>query len=230
MVDPAGSWRRNAGQYWERILASFPQGSCGDRDPVDCFSAEQFIKHVFMDSDTQLAVLSFVPELPESNPLSLEEAERAADRVGLPDGDGCRHGGDGSLHVGRQLEPKQIVGAARLGFVPGADALVAQTQVAAIEPHPRFSQPRLTFLHRPFPLRGGHRVAAAKITLDEPGLPVRFGRLPDREDPQRHRVPGPVRMHPHRQRNRVGAHGESSHGVNGLFPRRLLPAEEGVHG
>jgi hypothetical protein len=76
MVDPAGAWRANAGRYWERILASFPQGSCGDRDPVDCFSAEQFIKHVFLDSDTQLAVLSFVPELPERNPLSLEEAER----------------------------------------------------------------------------------------------------------------------------------------------------------
>jgi hypothetical protein len=76
MVDPAGAWRANAGRYWERILASFPQGSCGDRDPVDCFSAEQFIKHVFLDSDTELAVLSFVPELPERNPLSLEEAER----------------------------------------------------------------------------------------------------------------------------------------------------------
>jgi hypothetical protein len=76
MVDPAGAWRANAGRYWERILESFPQGSCGERDPVDCFSAEQFIKHVFLDSDTELAVLSFVPELPERNPLSLEEAER----------------------------------------------------------------------------------------------------------------------------------------------------------
>jgi hypothetical protein len=73
MVDPAGKWRANAGQYWERILASFPQGSCDDADPVDCFSAD---KHVFLDSDTRLAVLSFVPELPESNPLSLEEGER----------------------------------------------------------------------------------------------------------------------------------------------------------
>ena len=35
MVDPAGKWRANAGQYWEQILASFPQGSCGDADPVD---------------------------------------------------------------------------------------------------------------------------------------------------------------------------------------------------
>ena len=76
MVDPAGKWRTNAGKYWEQILSHFPQGACGDHDPVDCFSAEQFIKHVFMDSDTDLAVLSFVPELPERNPLSLKEADR----------------------------------------------------------------------------------------------------------------------------------------------------------
>jgi uncharacterized protein len=76
MVDPTGAWRENAGRYWEEALASFPHGSCGERDPVDCFSAERFIKHVFLDSDTDLAVISFVPELPERNPLSLEEAER----------------------------------------------------------------------------------------------------------------------------------------------------------
>ena len=76
MVDPTGGWRENAGRYWEDVLASFPHGSCGERDPVDCFAAERFIKHVFLDSDTELAVLSFVPELPERNPLSLEEAER----------------------------------------------------------------------------------------------------------------------------------------------------------
>lgn len=76
MVDPTGAWRQNAGRYWEDVLASFPHGACGERDPVDCFAAERFIKHVFLDSDTELAVLSFVPELPERNPLSLEEAER----------------------------------------------------------------------------------------------------------------------------------------------------------
>ena len=47
MVDPAGAWRSSAGKYWEQIFASFPQGSCVDEDPVDCFSAEKFIKHVF---------------------------------------------------------------------------------------------------------------------------------------------------------------------------------------
>ncbi len=66
MVDPAGAWRSSAGKYWEQILANFPQASCRDEDPVDCFSAEKFIKHVFMDSDTDLAVLSFVPEFPKT--------------------------------------------------------------------------------------------------------------------------------------------------------------------
>ena len=50
-----------------QALARFPQGSGGERDPVDCFSAEQYIKHVFLDSDTDLAVLSFVPT-PERQP------------------------------------------------------------------------------------------------------------------------------------------------------------------
>ena len=76
MVDPTGEWRANAGRYWERGPGELPAGALRRADPVDCFSAEQFIKHVFLDSDTELAVLSFVPELPEHNPLSLEEAER----------------------------------------------------------------------------------------------------------------------------------------------------------
>ncbi|HEX2475877.1 MAG TPA: hypothetical protein VHK01_14090, partial [Lacipirellulaceae bacterium] len=86
MVDPAGAWRSSAGKYWEQIFANDPQGSCGEDDPVDCWSAERFIKHVFMDSDTDVAVLSFVPDLPENNPLSLEEADRVRVLVKQMDG------------------------------------------------------------------------------------------------------------------------------------------------
>jgi hypothetical protein len=77
MVDVAGAWRRRPeGRQWERALAGFPQGSCGEADPVACFSAERFVKEVFVDSDTRIAVLSFVPGLPEDNPLSIAEALR----------------------------------------------------------------------------------------------------------------------------------------------------------
>src|SRR6187431_1168760 len=76
MVDPTGAWRSSAGKYYAQIFARDRQGHCGEEDPVACFSADRYIKHIFMDSDTDVAVLSFVPELPENNPLSLEEADR----------------------------------------------------------------------------------------------------------------------------------------------------------
>jgi predicted TIM-barrel fold metal-dependent hydrolase len=77
MVDVNGAWRgRRGSKGWEGALASFPQGSCGEADPVACFSADRFVKEVFVDSDTQIAVLSFVPGLPEDNPLTVAEALR----------------------------------------------------------------------------------------------------------------------------------------------------------
>jgi uncharacterized protein len=82
MIDVQGAWRQRPGaQQWERALKSFPQGSCGEGDPVACFSADRFIKEVFIDSDTQIAVLSFVPGLPEDNPLTMEEANRTRELI-----------------------------------------------------------------------------------------------------------------------------------------------------
>ncbi len=86
MVDPDGPWRRNAGRGFVGALRRFPQGSCGEADAADCYSADMFIKEVFMDSDTDLAVMSFVPSPPETNPLSLREAARAARLVEQLDG------------------------------------------------------------------------------------------------------------------------------------------------
>jgi uncharacterized protein len=86
LVDPTGAWRKSAGKYWAEAFAGDPQARCGEEDPVACFSAEKYIKHVFMDSDTDVAVLSFVPELPENNPLSMEEADRVRVLVNQLDG------------------------------------------------------------------------------------------------------------------------------------------------
>lgn len=76
LVDPQGPWRRNAGRGFERVLAWWPQGACGEADPTDCYGAEHFIKEIFLDSDTDLAVLSFVPAPEQYNPLTLKEADR----------------------------------------------------------------------------------------------------------------------------------------------------------
>ena len=75
MVDPQGSWRNNAGRAFERILAWWPQGSCGAPDPTDCYDVDHFIREVFLDSETDLAVLSFVPAPEPYNPLSAKEAD-----------------------------------------------------------------------------------------------------------------------------------------------------------
>ncbi len=71
-VNPKGGWRRwnNA---WNYILRFVPQAGCGD-GPVECSSVEHFIREIFLDSDTDMAVLSAVPAAPEDNPLSTEEA------------------------------------------------------------------------------------------------------------------------------------------------------------
>lgn len=71
-VNPKGSWRR-WDNHWTYTLRFFPQAECGE-DAIACFSAEHFIREVFLDSDTTMAVLSAVPAAPEDNPLSIEEA------------------------------------------------------------------------------------------------------------------------------------------------------------
>ena len=85
MVDPTGAWRSNHGRYWEEMLAGFPQARCGEADPVDCFAADYYVREIFENSDTDVAVLSFVPETPEANPLNPKEAMRTRTLVGRMD-------------------------------------------------------------------------------------------------------------------------------------------------
>jgi predicted TIM-barrel fold metal-dependent hydrolase len=73
-VAPERPWR-GRDRSWERTLRGFPFADCGLPEPLECFSARQFVKEVFVDSDTALAVLSFVPEPDrDAAPLRIEEA------------------------------------------------------------------------------------------------------------------------------------------------------------
>jgi predicted TIM-barrel fold metal-dependent hydrolase len=81
-VDPSGPWRHNPASPWNVILRVFPQARCRDEGllarvfgAVDCFSARHYVKEVFLDSDTDVAVLTFVPSLPNDTPLSIAEAD-----------------------------------------------------------------------------------------------------------------------------------------------------------
>jgi len=71
-VNPDGAWRDGGG--FEGALSTFPQARCGELDFVDCFDADHYIREVFDNSDTAVAVLSQVPAVPGDNPLETEEA------------------------------------------------------------------------------------------------------------------------------------------------------------
>ena len=65
----------------------FPSTQCdlasqpGERAYLNCIGPDQFIKDVFLDSDTDLMVLSFVPSTREDEPLTIEEATATRDIV-----------------------------------------------------------------------------------------------------------------------------------------------------
>ena len=79
-VNALGRWR-NPKSGWMRGLKNFPNASCahdigeGEYAYVNCFNGENYIKDVFLDSDTQMAVMSMVPSTHEDAPLTIEEAD-----------------------------------------------------------------------------------------------------------------------------------------------------------
>ena len=78
-VNPEGAWLDKIPAD-AKPLGSFPNASCAgtpgpDREYLKCFSGQTFVKDVFLDSDTDMAVLSFVPSTEEGSPLTIEEAD-----------------------------------------------------------------------------------------------------------------------------------------------------------
>jgi predicted TIM-barrel fold metal-dependent hydrolase len=78
-VNPTGAWLQQVPEG-ARPLSGMPKSQCeladmpGDRSYLECLSGEQFVKDVFLDSDTDMMVLSFVPSLSTREPLTIEEA------------------------------------------------------------------------------------------------------------------------------------------------------------
>lgn len=70
-VNPKGAWRERAGP---NAFRGMPNSNCGKADHVECFSADQLLKDVFLDSDTSMGVLSHVPGGLDTNPLDFEAA------------------------------------------------------------------------------------------------------------------------------------------------------------
>ncbi|MGH8223165.1 MAG: amidohydrolase family protein [Woeseiaceae bacterium] len=79
-VDPHGKWLRDDPARGAGFRFA-PKTGCdlaNDRDPnshLACLGPEEFVKDVFLDSDTDMMVLSFVPSSREAEPLTIEEAD-----------------------------------------------------------------------------------------------------------------------------------------------------------
>jgi predicted TIM-barrel fold metal-dependent hydrolase len=83
-VNPTGAWLRDLEPGARPLRFATDDPRCkphegpGERDYLRCIGPEQFVKDVFLDSDTDLMVLSFVPSTAAGEPLKIEEAEATA--------------------------------------------------------------------------------------------------------------------------------------------------------
>ena len=95
-VDPSASWARGRdGEIWTRTLqAVFQQAPKCTNGTFDCYSAEMLAREVFLESDTDAAVVSALWGSP--SPIPVEYAAEARDVVAAIGGEGARamiHGG-----------------------------------------------------------------------------------------------------------------------------------------
>jgi predicted TIM-barrel fold metal-dependent hydrolase len=84
-VNPTGAWTRSLPPGAKPLQMEKTQCALsnrpGDLSYLDCIGPDEFIKDVFLDSDTDLMVLSFVPSTREDEPLTIEEAIATRDIV-----------------------------------------------------------------------------------------------------------------------------------------------------
>ncbi len=78
-VDPSGNWAKGeSGEKWRYVLNQlFSQRRKCEGDSWDCYSAEQLVKEVFLDSDTDVAVVSALWGGQGTNPTPIDYAAEA---------------------------------------------------------------------------------------------------------------------------------------------------------
>lgn len=122
-VNPSGAWTKRLPDG-ARPLRMPKTESCGlskgpgTRDYLQCIGPDEFIKDVFLDSDTDLMVLSFVPSTREGEPLTIDEAAATAAIVE-------RLGGTHRLYLHGRVNPNQP------GDLEGMDELASRYKVSA---------------------------------------------------------------------------------------------------
>jgi len=86
-VDPSKAWLASAPQdafRWAPKAACALGAGSAPRAHLACLGPEEFVKDVFLDSDTDMMVLSFVPSRRDAEPLTIEAAtavQRIVDKL-----------------------------------------------------------------------------------------------------------------------------------------------------
>lgn len=123
-VDPKGRWLSERPERGRGFLG-MPGATRDGKADITNLGAERFIKDVFLDSDTDMMVLSFVPSTREAEPLTIEEA--AATRRIVE-----RMEGDHRLLLHGRVNPNQP------GDLEGMDELAEKWKVSAWKTYTQF--------------------------------------------------------------------------------------------
>jgi hypothetical protein len=126
-VDPTGSWVKNAP---ETMFRQMPKASCSLASAekfshLRCLGPDEFVKDVFLDSDTDMMVLSFVPSRREAEPVTIQAADAVRDIVG-------RMQGSKRLLIHGRVNPNQP------GDLEGMDELAQKWKVSAWKTYTQF--------------------------------------------------------------------------------------------
>jgi uncharacterized protein len=124
-VNPTGAWTRRLPPAARPLRFATDRASCTSANDAGlaslrCLGSESFVKDVFLDSDTDLMVLSFVPSTREGEPLTIEEAAATAAIVE-------RMQGTHRLYLHGRVNPNQA------GDMESMDMLAQKYRVAAFK-------------------------------------------------------------------------------------------------
>jgi predicted TIM-barrel fold metal-dependent hydrolase len=129
-VNPKGDWLSRIPPS-ARPYAGMEKASCdagldgGERGYLDCLSGSEFIKDIFLDSDTDIMVLSFVPSTRESEPITIEDAHETRNLVAQLEG-------SKRLMIHGRVNPNQE------GDLEGMDELAENWDIAAFKTYTQY--------------------------------------------------------------------------------------------
>lgn len=120
-VNPEGAWLK-AVEAGRAPFRAFPNeclaAEADDARALRCLGPDEFIKDVFLDSDTDMMVLTFVPSTRANQPLTIEEADATRRIVDAMEG-------DHRLMLHGRVNPNQD------GDIEDMDRLAAEFPIAA---------------------------------------------------------------------------------------------------